>query len=116
MEGRESDLPDEPEPTDFCHGDEAPVLFGHYWLDGEPQNPEPRAASLRTVRIAITAEAFEATARPLALGTVACDTQPNENGERLIWIEDPAGAIRRPSSGWRRCGKDIGRTSDAQQV
>jgi hypothetical protein len=24
-------------------------------------------------------------------------------------------AFRRPSSGWRRCGRDIGRTSDAEQ-
>jgi hypothetical protein len=51
------------------------------------------------VRIAITAEAFEAIARTLALGTVACEPQPNENGERLIWLEerqpDKLNSIRR---------------------
>jgi hypothetical protein len=40
------------------------------------------------IRIAITAEAYEAIARTLALGTVACEPQPNENGERVIWIEE----------------------------
>ena len=51
------------------------------------------------IRIAITAEAYEATARTLALGTVACEPQPNENGERVIWIEerwlDKLNSIRR---------------------
>ena len=37
-------------------------------------------------RIAITAEAYEAIARTLALGTVKCE--PNEKGERVIWIEE----------------------------
>jgi hypothetical protein len=40
------------------------------------------------IRIAITAEAYEAIERTLALGTVACEPQPNENGERVIWIEE----------------------------
>jgi hypothetical protein len=40
------------------------------------------------IRIAITAEAYEAIARTLALGTVTCEPQPNENGERAIWIEE----------------------------
>ena len=40
------------------------------------------------IRIAITAEAYEAIERTLALGTVACEPQPNENGERLIWLEE----------------------------
>jgi hypothetical protein len=40
------------------------------------------------IRIAITAEAYEAIARTLALGTVACEPEPNKNGERLIWIEE----------------------------
>jgi hypothetical protein len=40
------------------------------------------------IRIAITAKAYEAVARTLALGTVACEPQPNENGERLIWLEE----------------------------
>ena len=32
------------------------------------------------IRIAITAAAYEAIARTLALGTVACEPQPDENG------------------------------------
>jgi hypothetical protein len=40
------------------------------------------------IRIAITAEAFEAIARTLALGAVSCEPQPNENGERLIRVEE----------------------------
>jgi hypothetical protein len=51
------------------------------------------------IRIAITAEAHEAIARTLALGTVAVEPQPNENGERLIWLEerwlDKLNSIRR---------------------
>jgi hypothetical protein len=46
MEGREADLPDEPVPTDFFYRDEAPVLFGHYWLNGEPHIQNPRASCL----------------------------------------------------------------------
>jgi hypothetical protein len=38
------------------------------------------------IRIAITAEAYEAIAPTLMLGTVACEPQPNENGEHVIWI------------------------------
>jgi hypothetical protein len=51
------------------------------------------------IRIAITAEAHEAIVRTLALGTVDCEPQPNENGERLIWLEerqlDKLNSIRR---------------------
>ena len=51
------------------------------------------------IRIAITAEAYEAIERTLALGTVACEPQPNESGERLIWLEerwlDKLNSIRR---------------------
>jgi hypothetical protein len=50
------------------------------------------------IRIAITPEAYEAIARTIAFGTVACDPQPNENGERLIWLDgrwlDKLNAIR----------------------
>ena len=79
------------------------------------------------IRIAITAEAYEAIERTLALGTGASEPQPNANGERVIWIEerwlDTLNSIRRscettrrPSSGWPRCGKDIGHISDAEQA
>jgi hypothetical protein len=51
------------------------------------------------IRIAITAEAYEAIAHTTALGTVAAEPKPNENGERLIWIEerrfDKLNSIRR---------------------
>jgi hypothetical protein len=40
------------------------------------------------IRIAITPEAYEAIERTLALGTVACEPQSNESGERLIWLEE----------------------------
>jgi hypothetical protein len=48
----------------------------------------PRALPDPMIRIAITEAAHEAIARTLALGTVACEPQPNKNGERLIWIEE----------------------------
>jgi hypothetical protein len=38
------------------------------------------------IRIAITAEAFEAIARTLLLGSVAYETEANERGERLVWL------------------------------
>jgi hypothetical protein len=40
------------------------------------------------VRIAINVEAFEAIARTLPLGSVGYEAEPNEQGERLIWLED----------------------------
>jgi hypothetical protein len=52
------------------------------------------------VRIAISVEAFEAIARTLPLGSVAVEAEPNERGERLIWLEaamvDRLGAMRGP--------------------
>jgi hypothetical protein len=51
------------------------------------------------IRIAISQAAYEAIERTLALGTVPCEPQPNENGERLIWLEehwlDKLNSIRR---------------------
>jgi hypothetical protein len=38
------------------------------------------------IRIAITAEAFEAIARTLPLGTVSSENATNERGERLVWL------------------------------
>jgi hypothetical protein len=40
------------------------------------------------VRIAISAEAFEAIAWTLPLGSVAYESEADERGERLIWLED----------------------------
>jgi hypothetical protein len=39
------------------------------------------------IRIAITAEANEAIARTLALGSVAHELEVNAKGERPIWLE-----------------------------
>jgi hypothetical protein len=58
----------------------------------------------RVVRIAITVEAFEAIARTLPLGSVAVEAEPNERGERLIWLEaamaDRIGAMRGPGESY----------------
>jgi hypothetical protein len=40
------------------------------------------------IRIAITTAAFEAIARTLPVGSVGYEAEPNERGERLIWLED----------------------------
>jgi hypothetical protein len=40
------------------------------------------------IRIATTLEAFEAIAQTLPLGSVGYEAEPNERGERLIWLED----------------------------
>jgi hypothetical protein len=39
------------------------------------------------IRIAIAAEAFEAIARTLALGSMGFENEINERGERLIWLD-----------------------------
>ena len=39
------------------------------------------------IRIAITAEAFEAIAKTLPLGSVGYENKVNEKGERLIWLD-----------------------------
>jgi hypothetical protein len=63
----------------------------------------------RMIRIAITTEAYEAIARTLALGTVVCEPQPNENGERLMqpeerWLDARRGRgpqrLDHPADGW----------------
>jgi hypothetical protein len=52
------------------------------------------------IRIAITAEAFDAIAATLPLGTVAAVPQVNAKGEPLIWLErvwvDKLAALRGP--------------------
>jgi hypothetical protein len=52
------------------------------------------------IRIAISAEAFEAIASTLPLGSVGYEPEANERGERLIWLEDAMadwlGAMRGP--------------------
>ena len=51
------------------------------------------ASNRRMIRIAITAEAFEAIAATLPRGSVAYEPELNAQGERLIWVE--AFALRR---------------------
>ena len=55
-------------------------------------------------RIAIAIEAFEAIARTLPLGSVAYEAEPDERGERLMWLEDAMaarlGAMRRPGESY----------------
>jgi hypothetical protein len=56
------------------------------------------------IKIAITAEAFEAIGRTLPLGSVAFEPEANERGERLVWLEDAmadrVGALRRPGESY----------------
>jgi hypothetical protein len=59
------------------------------------------------VRIAISAEAFEAIARTLPLGSVGFENEVNERGEHHVWLEEQ----------WRigsaRCGGRVRATADA---
>ena len=66
-------MPDEPVPTDFFYRDEAPVLFGHYWLNGEPHIQNPRASCLDFS----VAKGGYLTAYPLVRGA---RTQGQESG------------------------------------
>ena len=47
------------------------------------------------IRIAISAEAFEAIARTLPLGSVGYEAEANERGERLIWLDGRDGGSAR---------------------
>jgi len=40
------------------------------------------------IRIAISAEAFEAIARTLPLGSIGFEAEANARGEKLVWLED----------------------------
>lgn len=46
MEGNKTELPDDPIPTHFVYDDDTPVLFGHYWMLGEPRILNRRASRL----------------------------------------------------------------------
>jgi hypothetical protein len=39
------------------------------------------------IRIAISAEAFEAIAKTLPLGSVSYENASNEKGERYVWLD-----------------------------
>lgn len=40
------------------------------------------------IRIAISAKAFDAISATLPVGSVRHENEPNQRGERLIWLED----------------------------
>jgi hypothetical protein len=56
------------------------------------------------IRIAVTEDAFDAIVATLPLGSVGCEREPNEKGERLIWLEervvDKLGALRGPGESY----------------
>jgi hypothetical protein len=73
----------------------------------------PDVPQAEMIRIAITAEAYEAVARTLALGTVACEPEPKKDGERLIWIEerrlDKLNSLRRSGESYSEAIIRLGR-------
>jgi hypothetical protein len=46
MEGREADLPQDNVPTEYLYTERVPLLFGHYWMKGEPEMLQPFASCL----------------------------------------------------------------------
>jgi hypothetical protein len=56
------------------------------------------------IRIAVTEDAFDAIVATLPLGSVGYDREPNERGERLIWLEprivDKLSALRGPGESY----------------
>jgi hypothetical protein len=56
------------------------------------------------IRIAISAEAFEAIAKTLPLESVGYENKTNEKGERLIWLDpgvvDRLRAMRGPGESY----------------
>jgi hypothetical protein len=56
------------------------------------------------IRIAISPAAFEAISATLPLGSVGYEAQPNEKGERLIWLErtvaDKLATMRGPAESY----------------
>ena len=56
------------------------------------------------IRIAVSAEAYDAIAATLPVGSVAYEPQLGANGEVFVWLEDrwlrKLGVLRRPSEGY----------------
>jgi hypothetical protein len=56
------------------------------------------------IRIAISVEAFEAIAGTLPVGSVGYESEPNEHGERTVWLDDVwvdrLGAMRGPGESY----------------
>jgi hypothetical protein len=55
------------------------------------------------IKIAITEAAFDALASTLPLGSVGYENQINEQGERLIWLEDAMADLLFPPSATVLC-------------
>jgi hypothetical protein len=56
------------------------------------------------IRIAISVAAYDAICATLPFGSVAVEAEPNERGERVIWLEDAMadrlGAMRGPGESY----------------
>ena len=56
------------------------------------------------IRIAISEAAFKAITATLPLGSVAYETEPNQRGKRLVWLQtavvDRLMAMREPSESY----------------
>ncbi|MCX5580782.1 metallophosphoesterase [Kaistia terrae] len=79
MEGREADLPMSPVPTAFHYADETPVLFGHYWMSGEPRILSPRASCLDF-----------SVARDGVLAAYRWSGEAELQSENLMWVQPEA--------------------------
>jgi hypothetical protein len=66
----------------------AAVFFGKIWrpnAEDAKYNAHPNAT--RMIRIAITAEAFDALAATLPLGSIGFERHPADDGQLLVWLE-----------------------------
>jgi hypothetical protein len=56
------------------------------------------------IRITITAEAFDAIAASLPLGSISFERHPADDGQRLVWLEphvlNKLRALRRPGESY----------------
>lgn len=76
MEGREADLPDESIPADFLYRDATPVLFGHYWMPGEPRILQPHATCLDSC---VASDGF--------LTAYRWSGEPELRADNLVWVK-----------------------------
>jgi hypothetical protein len=64
----------------------------------------PTQGGAAVIKIAITAAAYDAICATLPLGSVAVEAEPNERGERYVWLEevwvDRLGAMRGPDESY----------------
>jgi hypothetical protein len=74
---------------DFSYRDEAPVLFGHYWLNGEPHIQNPRATCLDF-----------SVAKGGYLTAYRWSGDPELQAENLVWV--PPDSRTQIASGGKR--------------